>query len=97
MSNTAYQRAMISIHVPRERDDQPELEPNWQCRRFQSTSLVRGTTHRFKLLLGDLFISIHVPRERDDTLPRAIIEKRIKISIHVPRERDDQAGGHGPI
>ena len=57
--------------------------------KFQSTSLVRGTTKVRIKRARDPVISIHVPRERDDA-PIASAKKAVHvISIHVPRERDD--------
>ena len=57
--------------------------------KFQSTSLVRGTTLIQKFLGMEKIISIHVPRERDDFQHHADSNALLCISIHVPRERDD--------
>ena len=68
---------------------------------FQSTSLVRGTTHNPGFMWRMADISIHVPRERDDWMVDSKASTT-RISIHVPRERDDRprsrwCGRSGPI
>ena len=79
---------MISIHIPRERDDAQCVDKQNRLIVFQSKSLVRGTTWGFGNQSRRGFISIHVPRERDDWA-LGVQSKNRRISIHVPRERDD--------
>ena len=79
---------VISIHVPRERDDRADQNSTLSSRSFQSTSLVRGTTQYRCIIHIFVSISIHVPRERDDHEPDEL-PGGFFISIHVPRERDD--------
>ncbi len=81
----------ISIHVPRERDDPcRQFASTGSAGKFQSTSLVRGTTGAWfdsdvelifqstSLVRGTTIASVNV------SMPS------LKISIHVPRERDDR-------
>ena len=81
---------IISIHVPRMRDDarKPEKEEDhgyFNPRPSHEGRLVNiGDKQRVRL------ISIHVPRMRDDVNYEGCI-KRLKISIHVPRMRDDRS------
>ena len=57
----------ISIHVPREGDDQvPKVEHAFLAL-FLSTSPARGTTQYSGYEGLSLLISIHVPREGDDS------------------------------
>ena len=84
--------AVISIHVPRERDDLGDQVRKVVSKAFQSTSLVRGTTqttHGIKPRA--LFQSTSLVRGTT-ALPHVSMEE-IAISIHVPRERDDLRHG----
>ena len=79
----------ISIHVPREGDDNPFECDIMKSQKFQSTSPVRGTTYKQTQYQPWRTISIHVPREGDDCQSS---RRRYQgdISIHVPREGDDR-------
>ena len=56
--------------------------------KFQSTSLLRGTTACNPLRPPQRVISIHVPLARDDA-GQAYKRETAAISIHVPLARDD--------
>ena len=83
----------ISIHVPREGDD--DLETWYLAHNMISIHVpregddIRGSWQSYTLRT----ISIHVPREGDDAELRKLRDD-LYISIHVPREGDDagQAG-----
>ena len=57
--------------------------------KFQSTSLVRGTTGDQRLQLRILNGFQSTSLVRGTTLKRNELRDRLLISIHVPRERDD--------
>ena len=57
---------VISIHVPREGDDDGQIANHFRVSLFQSTSPVRGTTTATQNFAFEGMISIHVPREGDD-------------------------------
>ena len=67
----------ISIHVPREGDDDLQNRIVTMSRVFQSTSPVRGTTTMLEILRRDIYISIHVPREGDDPDSLASIVRKL--------------------
>ena len=57
--------------------------------KFQSTSLLRGTTNTCASCWAFGQISIHVPLARDDRARQIITICHTNISIHVPLARDD--------
>ena len=66
----------ISIHVPREGDDQRLSFVPARYFLFQSTSPVRGTTRKHAATSPHGSISIHVPREGDDSSLRILTALR---------------------
>ena len=68
------QVAAISIHVPLARDD-PQCKKQSDRPRFQSTSLLRGTTRHHRRPGRRRDISIHVPLARDDTAARPTLSR----------------------
>ena len=78
----------ISIHVPREGHDKPNMKRKSTTMRFQSTCPARGTTRVVCAQVPGLVISIHVPREGHDLTGRSK-GGVVMISIHVPREGHD--------
>ena len=78
----------ISIHVPRERDDDAMYVCFVLITLFQSTSLVRGTTLADHMGIPTKVISIHVPRERDDSKNVAFCNKLTK-AICANRSKEE--------
>ena len=67
---TQFRDVGISIHVPREGDDELKQLITIKQFTFQSTSPVRGTTRASAGKIKITQISIHVPREGDDRLSK---------------------------
>ena len=81
---------IISIHAPREGDDDGRDQTAIIVGRFQSTPPARGTTLGSSLFPFIPAISIHAPREGDDFWIIVQSVSSITISIHAPREGDDK-------
>ena len=62
------QNNVISIHAPREGDDDQSHQISASKSLFQSTPPARGTTRYLLQKAMSVFISIHAPREGDDNV-----------------------------
>ena len=80
---------VISIHVPREGDDQAAQSGQGEIVKFQSTSPVRGTT--LSVCRHDMWMYVFQSTSpvRGTTVGNRDIYPKAQISIHVPREGDD--------
>ena len=83
------QTVRISIHVPREGNDQgSKTQPVYSC---ISIHVPREGNDLFLIFIdGGPNISIHVPREGNDRNGQHLSRITEEISIHVPREGNDR-------